>query len=77
MKVEIFGAEGCKKCSSLKERFESVVERTGKGVEVEKVTDLERMAEMGIMTTPAVVIDDDVEAKGKMLDEEEIEELIS
>ena len=77
MKVEIFGAEGCKTCTNLKKRFEEVIEKTGNDVEVEKVTDLEKMAEMGIMSTPAVVIDGDVEASGEMLDEEEIKELIN
>lgn len=77
MKIEVFGAENCSKCSKLKERIEEVAEQSEKDVEVEKVTDIERMAELGIMSTPAVVVEEEVKSTGKMLDEEEIEELIS
>lgn len=76
MKIEVFGAEGCKKCSNLKKKIEKVAEECDENVEVEKVTDVAKIASMGIMSTPAVAVDGEVEVAGKTLDEEEIEELI-
>lgn len=76
MKIEVFGSENCKKCSSLKQRIDKVINESTKEAEVNKVTDIERMAKLGIMSTPTVAVDGEVKSTGEMLDEKGIKELI-
>jgi len=76
MKIKIYGAEGCTTCSKLKKNIENVVADRDKDIEVVKVSDMETMASKGIMSTPAVAVDGEVKTTGRMLNEEEIRELI-
>lgn len=60
MEINIYGAEGCQKCSNLKEKTEEVVDENGFDAEVEKVTDTVKIAEKGIMSTPGFEVDDEM-----------------
>lgn len=77
MKVEVYGSEGCKKCNQLKDRVEKVVNKMGlENVEVEKVEDQIKMAQKGIMSTPAIAVDDEVKIKGEVPGEKHIANLL-
>ena len=62
-KIQILGT-GCAKCNKLTEATEAAANDLGLDYEVEKVTDMMRFADFGVMITPALVIDGEVKAAG-------------
>jgi len=71
MKIEILGT-GCPKCKMLEANAKKALEDTGKKAEVVKVTDINKIVDYGVMSTPAIVIDGEVKASGRIPDAEEI-----
>ena len=71
MKIEIFGP-GCSRCESLGQLVEGVAAGEGGGITVEKVRDMARMMEMGILSVPAIAIDGKVMSTGRIPAKEEI-----
>lgn len=71
MKIEILGT-GCPKCKKLEENTRKALEETGKKADVKKITDINKIIEYGVMSTPAIVIDGKIKASGKIPDVEEI-----
>lgn len=65
MRIEVLGV-GCPKCQKTYERVEEAVQKTGVAAEVVKVKDITEMAKFGIVGTPAVAIDGEVKAAGKV-----------
>lgn len=76
MQIKVYGP-GCKNCVNLADNVKKALEKTGIEAEVVKVEDMKEIVEAGIMSTPAVGIDDDVKIKGRVASVEEIIELIS
>jgi small redox-active disulfide protein 2 len=76
MIIKILGS-GCKKCNELEENAKEAVKEVGLDAEIIKVTDFKEIAKYGVMTTPALVIDEKVVAKGKVLKKDEIKEVLS
>jgi small redox-active disulfide protein 2 len=78
MKIEVYGSEGCKKCSKLKDNIENMVNELGlsKKVDVQKVEGPVELAKKGIMSTPAVAVDGEVKYKGKVPSDKEIKKLL-
>lgn len=76
MKVEVYGSSGCKKCSKLKDDIQEIVNKMDKEIEVVKVEDPVKLAERGIMSTPAVAVDGEVKAKGRVPSTEEIKKFL-
>jgi small redox-active disulfide protein 2 len=70
-KIQILGT-GCVKCEKLFANAEEAAGKCGSGCELEKVSDIERILDFGIMMTPALVIDGEVKAVGKVLSPGEI-----
>ena len=75
MKLQILGT-GCPKCQQLAKNAEQALKELGLEGEVEKITDINKITEMGVMVTPGFAINGDVKAVGKVLTVEEIKELI-
>jgi len=75
-KVEVLGT-GCPKCRKMADNAESACRELGIEYELEKVEDIEKILEYGVMMTPALVVDGDVKAAGKVLSEKEIMEILS
>lgn len=71
MKIEILGT-GCPKCRKLEENAKKALDETGKKTEIIKVTDINEIIDYGVMSTPAVVIDGDVKAYGRIPEIDEI-----
>ncbi len=74
-KIEILGT-GCQKCIKLTENAKEAVKERGADYEVEKVTDLAKIMEYGVMMTPGLVVDGKVVSVGKVLSSEEIKKLL-
>jgi small redox-active disulfide protein 2 len=75
MKIQILGT-GCAKCDKLYKYTQQAVEELGIEVQVEKVTDLKDIMSFGVMVTPALAIDGQVKAGGKVPSVEEIKKMI-
>jgi small redox-active disulfide protein 2 len=71
MKVQILGG-GCAKCKILEEHAREAVAELGSGAEVEKVTDMETIVGMGVMSTPALAVDGIVKSAGKVLTKDQV-----
>lgn len=73
--VKVMGT-GCKKCHQLHENTLAAAEYVGKAVKVEYVTDIAEIAVAGVMSTPALLVDNKVVSTGKVLSTEEVEDLL-
>jgi small redox-active disulfide protein 2 len=71
MDIKILGP-GCSRCSATEKLVMDVLAETGVDANVEKVTDLMKIAEYGVMGTPAVVIDGQVKCVGKIPRKEDV-----
>jgi small redox-active disulfide protein 2 len=71
MKVQILGM-GCPKCKALEQRAREAVADLGLEAEIEKIADIETIASMGVMMTPALAIDGEVKSVGKVLTKDQI-----
>lgn len=71
MIIKILGS-GCKKCVTLSKNTRQALSDLGLQAEVLKVTDFAEIAGYGVMSTPALAIDDQVVSVGKVLTAGEI-----
>jgi small redox-active disulfide protein 2 len=65
MKIQILGS-GCAKCRQLTAIAEQAARDLGLQYELEKVTDIRRYADFGVMVTPAMVVDGSVKVSGRV-----------
>ena len=75
MTIQILGG-GCAKCRQLAQNAQAVIEENGLEAQIEKITDSDRIMDMGVMITPALAIDGQVKSAGKVLDKTEIARLL-
>ena len=73
--IKVLGA-GCKSCHQQYEYVQEAVYQMGLDVEVEYITDMEKIMEYGVMSMPAIVVNDKVVAFGKVLKAAEITALL-
>ena len=71
MRIEILGT-GCPKCKKLEENARKAVQESGKKAEIVKVTDIGKIVEYGVMSTPALVVDGKVKSSGRIPEAGEI-----
>jgi small redox-active disulfide protein 2 len=64
-KIQILGT-GCAKCNNLADVTKKAADELGLEYEMEKVTDMMRFADFGVMITPALVVDGIVKISGKV-----------
>ncbi len=64
MKIQVFGP-GCAKCDKLADNARQAAEELGLDFTLEKITELEEMLKLGVMLTPALVVDGEVKLVGK------------
>ena len=65
MKIKILGT-GCAKCSKLEELAKKAVAELNIDADIEKVKDLDKIMDYGVMMTPGLVIDEQVKIAGKI-----------
>lgn len=75
MIIKILGS-GCKKCRALEENTKLALQTAGISADIEKVTDFVAIAGYGIMSTPGLVIDENVVSTGRVLSASQISALI-
>ena len=76
MDIKILGT-GCKKCQQLETLTRHAVAELELDADIDKVTDPADIAAWGVMATPALVIDDNVVAAGRVPDERAITALLT
>jgi small redox-active disulfide protein 2 len=69
--IKVLGT-GCPKCTALLEHTQAAVDELNIECAVEKVTDIDEIIGFGVIMTPALLIDGDVKALGKVPSVEEI-----
>ncbi len=76
MQIKVLGT-GCKKCSTLEKLTFQAVNELGITADIIKVEDIVEIMQFGVMTTPALVINDKVVVKGKVPSIKELKLLIT
>lgn len=74
--IKVLGS-GCKNCHALLQSTEKAVKSIGLNVEVEYITDIQIIMQYGLMSTPALIINEQIISTGKILSAEKIEQLLS
>lgn len=73
--IKVLGP-GCKSCHELNEASIAAVKELGMDLEVEYITDMEKIVSYGVMSMPALVINEKVVSMGKALKTTEIIKLL-
>ncbi len=73
--VKVLGA-GCKSCHEQYEYAKAAVANMGLSVEVEYITDMEKVVAYGVMSMPAIVVNETVVSVGKVLKAADVEKLL-
>lgn len=74
-RIEVLGP-GCTRCKETFRVVQHVVEAAGIQVELVKEESYERMLALGVMSTPAVVVDGQVVVSGRIPKAQEVRELL-
>ena len=75
-KLQILGT-GCPKCKKLAENAETAAKALGIEYTLEKVTDINEIMKFGVMMTPALAVDGQVKAVGKVPDVDAIRKMLA
>lgn len=71
MNIKVLGS-GCANCNKLTKNTEEALREAGIEAEIIKITDFKEIMQYGVMTTPALVIDEKVVSYGKVLKPKDI-----
>ena len=74
--IKVLGS-GCKSCHELYENTKEAVKNAGLSVEVEYITDLEKVMGYGVMSMPGLVVNEKVVSMGKVLKVADVEKIIA
>jgi len=74
--IQILGT-GCPKCKKLAETAEEAAKSAGIEYTIEKVTDINAIIGFGVMATPALVVDGEVKASGRVPSIDELKGMLS
>jgi len=76
MEIKILGT-GCPKCRTLEKLTREVVAKNGIDATITKVEDITEIIKYHIMATPALVVNEKVEIKGRIPSADEIKQVLS
>jgi small redox-active disulfide protein 2 len=76
MNIKILGT-GCPRCKALEQITRNAVAEMGITAEIEKVEDIMKIMNYGVMRTPALVIDEKIALSGRVPSQTELKELIT
>jgi len=75
MKIQVLGT-GCAKCKTLEQRVKEVVLEESIQAQIIKVEDIVEIMKLGVLSTPALVVNDKVVLSGSLPSKKELIELI-
>ena len=73
--IKVLGA-GCKSCHEQYENVKKAVADMNLDAEIEYITDMEKVMGYGVMSMPAIVVNEQVVSMGKVLKTAQVEELL-
>ncbi len=73
--IKVLGS-GCASCHAQYEYAKEAVQNIGLSVKVEYITDLQKVMEYGVMSMPALVVNEKVVSMGKVLKANDVEKLL-
>jgi small redox-active disulfide protein 2 len=76
MDIKILGT-GCVNCKNLEANTRKALDDLGLSVEIDKVTEPGEIVSWGVMSTPALVIDDEVVLSGRVPPADQIKQLLA
>jgi small redox-active disulfide protein 2 len=76
MNIKILGT-GCTKCTQLENNTKKAIAIIGGFHSITKVDDIVEIMKYNVINTPAIVVDEVVKSTGKLLDVNEIVELLN
>jgi small redox-active disulfide protein 2 len=71
MEIKVLGT-GCAKCGKVYENVKKAIAKLGIDAGLEKIEDIDTIISFGVMMTPAVVINGEIKASGRIPSTEEI-----
>jgi small redox-active disulfide protein 2 len=71
MNILVLGP-GCPKCTEAEKNVKTALQEAGVEASVEKISDFQEIAQMGVFSTPAVVIDGEIKCVGKVPSKSEV-----
>jgi small redox-active disulfide protein 2 len=74
-KIQVLGM-GCLKCNRLYANAELAAKELGLDYEMEKIADIDRITDMGVLMTPALAVDGKVLISAKVPSVEELKALL-
>jgi len=74
-RIKILGS-GCAKCQALEAATKDALAEMNQDITIDHVTDFAQIAAYGVMTTPALVIDEKVVSYGKVLKKDEVKKIL-
>ena len=75
MEIKILGP-GCARCSQLEQSVKDVVKELALDANIEKVKDIKRIIEYPILTTPGLVVNEELVCSGRVPTKAEVTQLI-
>jgi small redox-active disulfide protein 2 len=75
MNIQILGS-GCSNCRKLEQLAREAVAELKMDATIEKITDFDRIGQMGVMATPGFAIDNVVKSTGKVLSKDQIKAFV-
>lgn len=73
--IKVLGP-GCVKCKTTYNNVLEALKETGIDANVEKIEDIEEMIKYNILSTPVLMIDEDIKIKGRIAHINEIKTLL-
>lgn len=74
--IKILGT-GCPKCKQTTMLVEQVVKETGIDATIEKVEDIMEIMKYNVLSTPVIVIDEEITIKGRVPSKSEVVALLT
>lgn len=74
--IKVLGA-GCKSCHEQYENAKKAVAEMGLDIEVEYITDMEKVMAYGVMSMPAIVVNDKIASMGRVLKTADVVKLLN
>ena len=73
--IKVLGA-GCKSCHEMYENTKAAVKNAGLSVEVEYITDMEKVMGYGVMSMPALAINEKIVSMAEVLKAADVDKLL-
>ena len=74
--IKVLGP-GCPRCEKLAADTKTAADQLGIAYELEKITDIKRFVEFGLMMTPGLVVDGELRVQGNVPSIDEIKTMLA